>query len=221
MPSFLRAVLATCVYALLHSLLASRECKELAARAFGERARNAFYRPFFILQALASFAALAVYLARLPSRVLYRVRGPWAWVMNACRLGALILGAWAAREVGLPGLTGWSGFRAWRNGDADIPPGPEAQGPAPEGPDMRARGPFRFSRHPLNLVPVPFFALSPKMTDRSMAFTLAAAAYLWLGSKHEERRLGMAYGEAYRRYRDSGIPFYFGLRGMPKAERDA
>ncbi len=216
MPPWLRAVLATCVYGLFHSALASRECKDLVARACGQRFRNAFYRPFFIFQALASFAVLALYLGRLPSRTLYQVRGPWAWAMNACRLLALGLGAWAAREVGLPGLTGLTGLKAWRNREAEIPPEPEAQGPAFDGRGMRAQGPFRFSRHPLNLLPIPFLALSPKMTDRSLAFTLAAAAYFWLGSKHEERRLEKAYGEAYRRYRDAGIPFLFGARGLAR-----
>jgi hypothetical protein len=62
----LRAALATTAYALVHSVLASRECKDLAARLFGERFRNAFYRPFFLLQAVASFAALVIYLGRLP-----------------------------------------------------------------------------------------------------------------------------------------------------------
>lgn len=215
MPSFLRAVLATAAYGLIHSILASRECKDLAARLFGERLRNAFYRPFFILQALASFAVLALYLGRLPSRLLYQVRGPWAWAMNACRVLILGLGAWAAREVGLPGMTGITGLKAWLNRDTEIPPEPEAQGPAyEEGRGMRAKGPFRVSRHPLNLLPVPFFALSPRMTDRSLAFTLASAIYFWLGSKHEERRLEKAYGEAYRRYRDAGVPFLFGIRSI-------
>lgn len=211
----LRAVFATAVYGLGHSVLASRECKDLAARLFGERFRNAFYRPFFILQAVVSFAFLMLYLGRLPSRRLYHIRGPWAWAMNACRAVALGYGAWAAREVGLARLTGMTGLKAWRNRDPVVPPEPEAQGPAfEEGRGMKAKGPFRFSRHPLNLLPIPVLALSPKMTDRSLAFTLASAAYFWLGSKHEERRLEKAYGQAYLPYRDSGIPFFFGVRSM-------
>jgi hypothetical protein len=215
MPPSLRAALATAAYGLLHSLLASRECKDLVVRCFGERFRNAFYRPFFILQALASFIVLMAYLVRLPEKTLYHIRGPWAWLMNGIRFAALLYGGWAAWEIGLPRLSGMTGLNAWRKHEPRVPPEPEAQGPAfAEESGMKATGPFRFSRHPLNLVPVPIFALSPKMTGRSLGFTLASAVYFWLGSKHEERRLKRAYGEPYLKYRNSGIPFYFGIRSF-------
>lgn len=155
------------------------------------------------------------YLGRLPVTTLYHIRGPWAWLMNGSRFAALLYGGWAAWEIGLPRLLGMASLNAWRQQEARVPPEPEAQGPAfADESGMKVTGPFLFSRHPLNLVPIPIFALSPKMTDRSLGFTLASAVYFWLGSMHEERRLKLAYGEPYRKYRDSGIPFFFGIRTL-------
>lgn len=69
-------------------------------------------------------------------------------------------------------------------------------------------GPFRYSRHPLNVAPLPVFWLQPLMTTRLLGFNVVATMYLVLGSLHEERRLGRAYGARYRRYLEGGTPFY-------------
>ena len=102
-------------------------------------------------------------------------------------------------------------------------PAPEAQGPAPDAGDagdahdaqgrLRTGGPFRWSRHPLNFVPLPIILFAPTMTLKRAAFAAASAAYLVLGSLHEELRLRRAYGDRYLRYQRSGVPFYLpGLR---------
>lgn len=70
-------------------------------------------------------------------------------------------------------------------------------------------GPFAWSRHPLNFVPVLIFWLSPKMTTNLAAFSLASTAYLVIGSIHEEARLQEVWGERYEEYRRSGVPFYW------------
>lgn len=109
-------------------------------RSFG----NAFYRPFFILQALASFALLAAYLGRLPGKTLYPIRGPWAWLMNGTRFAALLYGAWAVWEFGMPRLMGIPGLTAWRKHAPEVPPEPEAQGPVLAGKSrMKVTGSFR------------------------------------------------------------------------------
>lgn len=89
-------------------------------------------------------------------------------------------------------------------------PVPVAQGPEldEETGQLRIRGPFTISRHPLNLAPLVPFWLTPHLTTRRLAFNLVGTAYLILGSFHEERRLGAVYGEEYSRYRASSVPFY-------------
>ena len=106
-------------------------------------------------------------------------------------------------------LAGIGDLRAWRHG-LPIPAGPYAQGPE-RGPDGRltVTGPYRWTRHPLNFCGIPIFWLTPHMTTRRLAFNLASTAYFMLGSVHEEARLAAAYGERYRQYQRSDVPFFW------------
>jgi hypothetical protein len=90
----------------------------------------------------------------------------------------------------------------------DIEPEPAAQGPALAGDQMRVRGPFRLTRHPLNVAPLPIMWFFPRMTTNLLAFNLVSTVYLVLGSVLEENRLLARYGQAYAEYRASGVPFY-------------
>lgn len=206
--SMLKVAAAVGGFALVHSALASRQAKRAAAEVVGERNRNGLYRAFFIGQSLASFAVLAEYIRRQPSRELYHVRGPLAVLMHAGQVAAVGYAVLAAHQVGTRRITGLESLEAWI-GDGIVPAEPEAQGPALDSQGrMKAAGPFALSRHPLNFVPVPIFWLWPKMTTKLLAFNAAATVYLVVGSWHEEVRLRQAYGERYIAYQHSGVPFY-------------
>lgn len=199
---------ATAIFGLVHSALASRAAKRLAAQTFGERNRNGLYRVFYIGQSLATFAILANYIRRQPSRELYRIEGPLALLMHSLQAGALVYATSAAGQVGLRRITGLESFLAWL-GDGHVPPEPEAQGPALDEEGRRnAAGPFAWSRHPVNLVPVAIFWLWPRMTTSLLAFNTTATIYLVVGSLHEEARLREAFGDDYDAYLDSGVPFF-------------
>ncbi|WP_165246947.1 methyltransferase family protein [Paludisphaera soli] len=205
----LKTAAATAAFGLVHSALASRPAKRAAAGLIGRRARDGLYRPLYLGQSIAATAALVSYVRRLPDRELYHVRGPAAALMRGGQAAGLAYMTWAAFQVGVPRLTGLAGLAALGAGDPDPPPPVEAQGPAPDADGrIRAEGPFRHSRHPLNLAPLPVFWLQPRMTANLLAFNLAATAYLVLGSKHEEHRLRAAYGKAYEGYLRTGVPFY-------------
>jgi hypothetical protein len=237
-----RVAAGTVAYGVVHSALASRQAKDAAARLLGRRQRNGLYRAFYNAQAVVTFAVFLRYVARLPDRELYRARGGLALAMRLGQAAALVYAVAVARTVGLGGITGLAGLGAWlraragvetraatgaglgaddrvaaradREHDAAVPPEPEAQGPslAADG-RLRVAGPFRWSRHPLNFAPVPVFWLAPRMTLKRAVFGAVATAYLVLGSWHEEARLGRAYGEVYRAYRRSGVPFFVPRQG--------
>lgn len=206
--SMLKVVAATALYGVVHSALASRTAKQATAKAFGERNRNGLYRVFYITQSIATLGALAAYIRRQPSRELYRIEGPPAFLMHAVQAGAIVYATAAARQVGIRRILGLESLLSWF-GDGAVPPEPEAQGPAldAEGRNLTA-GPFAWSRHPLNFAPLPIFWLWPRMTTNLVAFNTAATVYLVVGSLHEEARLREAYGKEYEDYLSSGVPFY-------------
>jgi len=209
--SMLKVAAATAVFGAVHSALASSAAKRAATNCFGERNRNGLYRVFFIGQSLGTFAVLAAYIRRQPSRELYHIRGPLAMAMHAGQLAALGAATAAAHQVGIPRIVGVESFRAWL-GDGPVPPEPEAQGPALDSEGLsHAAGPFVWSRHPLNFAPLPIFFLWPRMTTSLLAFSLASTVYLALGSLHEEARLRETWGERYTAYERSGVPFYLPL----------
>jgi methanethiol S-methyltransferase len=168
---------ATAAFAVVHSLLASRAAKSAADRLMGERKRAALYRPFYLAQSLVTFGGLYAYSRTLPDKTLYEVRGSAARLMNLGQLGGLAYAVWAAKEVGTKDILGIREIQDLTHGKPDISPEPEAQGPAPDGGEMRVQGPFRWSRHPLNFAPLPIFWLMPKMTVQLLAYNLTMTAY--------------------------------------------
>lgn len=218
--SVLKVMAATVAFGLIHSALASQKAKTSAVQLVGERRRNAWYRPVYLVQSLVTFGALALYVKGLPNQTLYKVRGPLAGVMQLTRVASVGYAVYAAHHVGLPAMLGWPGLTAWWHGAAVVPREPEAQGPARAGDEgLHVTGPFQVSRHPLNLAPLPVLWLAPTMTVNLAAFNGVATLYFVLGSVHEERRLRTSYGRAYRTYQDSTVPFY--LPGYSKSRQRA
>ena len=203
-----KAAIATLCFAGIHSLLAARRTKSAVARAVGEECCHGTYRLFYVGQSLVSFAALSVYTGTLPRATLYQVRGPTRLLMRIGQVASVAAVYWAAHQSGIARLAGITNYRAWRRGEP-VPPGPAAQGPE-IGRDgaLLASGPFHWSRHPLNLVPLGLFWLTPDMSTRRLAFNLVSTVYLVLGSRHEELRLLSTYPQLYPTYQKSGVPFY-------------
>ncbi|MDQ2730355.1 MAG: hypothetical protein M3Y56_01740 [Armatimonadota bacterium] len=206
--SALKVVLGTAAFAAVHSILASRRAKDLAAEAFGPENRNTWYRPFYLAQSFVTFGLLGLYARRLPDRTLWIVPAPLRLVFHIGQGSALVWAVITANEVGILEMLGAAGVAARLAGE-QVPPEPEAQGPAlaPDG-QIKATGPFRLSRHPLNLAPLPVFWLWPRMGVKLLAFNAAATLYLAAGSLHEASRLRQAFGAAYIDYEKRGVPFY-------------
>jgi hypothetical protein len=208
MKRFLKACAATAVYAVVHSALASRGAKQMSAAAIGARYRNAVYRPFYLLQSIATIAVLIVYIRRMPGRTLYQFRGAAAVPLRLIQAGGIAWATYAAYEVGLSEILGLRGLWQLLRGEAVIAPEPEAQGPAPTAQGaLRVKGPFLLSRHPLNVAPLVILWSNPRMTTNLLAFNVVASLYLVIGSWHEEVRLRSAYGDEYQNYTESRVPF--------------
>jgi uncharacterized membrane protein len=201
-----RVVLICAIWAGIHSLLASRWAKDTSARVAGDRSRDGLYRVAYNAQSVATVAWAAKSFMRLPDRELYRARPPWSWLFRAGQAGSLAVLFSGVRVFGVLEFAGI--VPLWRAlTDGESRPEPEAQGP-PMGADgeMEMSGAFRFTRHPGNLGALGFFLLWPRMTVNRATLAALVALYVVLGSAHEERRLRMAYGAAFDRYRQK-VPF--------------
>ena len=209
----LRVVWICALWALVHSVLASKQAKDLARRISGSRYRDGLYRFAFNAQSLVTLVWAALRFSRLPDRELYRVRPPYSWLLRASQaasLGVLLSGVRVMGILRFAGLTPLQDLLAGR----ELRPAPEAQGPplGSEGEVVKA-GAFRFSRHPGNLGALGFFLFLPRMTANRAVLLVLVGLYVVSGSLHEEHRLRAAYGAAYERYRRA-VPFL--VPGRPR-----
>lgn len=215
MPIDVPAAAATAAFAIVHSALASSRAKMLAGRWWGDAFRIAWYRPLFILIAAVATAALAVAVFGHPSPVRWRVDGVEALGMRLLQLICLLAAVDCARRIGFGHVTGVAAAARWVRGDGAHDE-PEAQGPRILGDTMRGTGLFRWSRHPLNVLPVLILWLEPTMTDAKISAFSVATLYFILGSYHEERRLLARYGTVYADYCRSGPGFFIPWRSAPR-----
>jgi protein-S-isoprenylcysteine O-methyltransferase Ste14 len=209
----LRTVCICALWALVHSVLASKQAKDLARRISGPRYRDGLYRFAFNAQSVVTLMWAALRFSRLPDKELYHARPPWSWLFRASQVASLGVLLSGVRVMGISrfaGLTPLQDLLAGR----ELRPAPEAQGPplGSDGEVVRA-GAFRFSRHPGNLGALGYFLFLPRMTANRAVLVVLVGFYVVLGSMHEEHRLREAYGAAYERYRRA-VPFL--VPGRPR-----
>jgi protein-S-isoprenylcysteine O-methyltransferase Ste14 len=205
---------ATALWATAHSLLADDRVKERVGQVIGHERRAAFFRVFYNVQAVLSFGALLLYFARQPGRVLYEARGKSVWLFRAGQAASVLYGVWAALQLPVTHFSGLLHAWSYLTGKK-MPREAEAQGPTvEEDGSLRATGPFRLTRHPLNLAPLGVFWLWPKMTSKRFAFNVVATLYNVYGSMREEKHLLKA-SEQYGDYQKQ-VPFF-----LPWPKRDS
>jgi hypothetical protein len=75
-------LLACALWALVHSVLASKQAKDLARRIAGPRYRDGLYRLAYNAQSVVLLTWAARWFLRLPDHDLYTVRAPWSWLLR-------------------------------------------------------------------------------------------------------------------------------------------
>lgn len=199
MPSILLILLSFALFGLLHSLTASLAAKALARRWAGERNAEGLYRlGYNLLTVLTVWPPFALALLLPDGAPLWRIPTLLLYLTVPVQLAGLFGMALSLWRVDLPRFLGLRQLAWWLH-----PPSPEARTSTPgEEPGMRLRtdGVHGWVRHPLYFFSLVVLYLMPVMTPNRLAFTLGVHAYFWIGSIFEERKLVVAFGEAYREH---------------------
>lgn len=180
-------LLACAGYGTLHSLLASRTVKRLAARQFGEAAYHRFYRLFFSVTGTITTLLLAALAALLPDRVVYRIPLPWVFLTITIQGIAAILIVHGVVQTGAMHFLGVDQILEPRtDGEPDF---------------LVVNGLYHWVRHPLYLASFVVLWLMPVMTWNLLALVIGLSAYMLIGIIFEERKLVETFGLEYEEYR--------------------
>ncbi len=177
------------VWCLMHSLLISVWCTDLARRALGRW--FALYRLFFVVFSLMTLLPIVVWLQISDQRTLFAWQGAWR-VVQAVLLGyAVFMFVAGGRNYRLQyflGIGQWYDFRAGRRA---------------KGMPFSIRGISRYVRHPWYSGAIAFIWGMGPVTDLNLLVKATLTLYLVLGTILEERKLqaeiGAPYGEYQRR----------------------
>ena len=184
MNSWLLIFLATVIYCLAHSLLATLGAKSWAQRRFGIAA-NRWYRLAYNLFAVISGLPILGLLIALPDQMLYKIPFPLIYLTilgQSAGILIIVIGIWQTDLWKFVGLR-----------QISKPDGSSSS-------EMTTDGLYRWVRHPLYTGGLLLIWLVPMMTLNLLILIVLLTIYLVVGAKLEEKRLIHEYGDRYLEY---------------------
>jgi protein-S-isoprenylcysteine O-methyltransferase Ste14 len=185
-------VISFIIWALLHSLTASRRVKAVVRGWVGDRAYEGWYRLFYNVFSFVTILPVFYFVwTQVPGTVLWEIPAPLnygAILIQVIGLVGLAVSLWQTDIWEFVGLR-----QAWRylQGEEEMTLPPK----------LVTTGPYAWVRHPLYFFSMLLLWFNPVMTLNSCLFNLLATGYFWAGSRVEERRLAHYFGEEYETYR--------------------
>lgn len=179
------------IWAVFHSLTAGARVKSAFRCRFGERAYRGTYRLIYnLVSGLTLLPVLYLLATRLPDIMMWSVPMPYRLVNYTLQLIGLLGLIFALVQTDVTRFLGVRQLARYLRGEGDPEP------PVP----FIADGVYRLVRHPLYLFSMIFLWANPEMSLSSLALTLWATIYFYVGSIYEERRLLLEFGDAYLEY---------------------
>jgi protein-S-isoprenylcysteine O-methyltransferase Ste14 len=176
-------ILAIALWGIVHSIMASLGFKDFLRRALGNGFMR-FYRLFYNVFSVVSFAPIPYLMVILPDQELYRAPAPWSYLMLAGQgVSALLLVIAVLQTDPLS-------FVGVRQLFEEEKPG-----------KLVKHGFYRYVRHPLYMFGLLILWLSPKVTVDSFIVYVSLTLYILIGAYFEERKLLREYGQEYAEYR--------------------
>lgn len=190
---------ATVGFALWHSFLCALPVKKALTDAL--QSRGLTYRLFFNLQSFVTVGALAAWILTRPKRTIYNAQGWKKFPFWLGQIGFLSVCLWSVAHL-QPAR-----FLLGEKSDE-----PDAQGPnVHQNGQIEARGPFAWSRHPLEWGPMLLLFCTPHLKTNWLVFNALGLLYSFLGALHEEKRLEKIAPKPFARYQKQ-VGFFFGRK---------
>jgi protein-S-isoprenylcysteine O-methyltransferase Ste14 len=180
-------VIASVIWGLAHSYLASHQVKRMVRKLFGVPAYERLYRFGYNVFALASFFPLISMLANFPDRLLYQIPSPWVYLTTIVQ-GLAVFGLLSA--VMHTGPLEFAGLAQFASTYAEAAPA-----------RLVTDGLYAYVRHPLYTASLVFIWLSPEMTLNRLVLWSVFSIYILVGAYFEERKLVSDFGAEYLEYR--------------------
>ncbi|MCH8558059.1 MAG: isoprenylcysteine carboxylmethyltransferase family protein [Balneolia bacterium] len=181
------------LFAVLHSLLASRSLKRHIITRWPQM--RFYYRFLYNIVALLTFA-LVWFSIPVSTSTIYSVDAPFSYIMHLVQLLALY-GIY--KSVHVAGTGNFTGIKQLGHAAQAQKHDYDLDEPKENG--FVVQGPFKFVRHPLYLFSIIFFVFHPYMTVKWLLLTVLAIIYFIIGSRFEEMRLTDRFGDAYKTYK--------------------
>lgn len=193
-------VVAFAVWAVGHSVLASRRVKEWVRVRVGERPYTGWYRLVYNVVAALSFVPVLWLMATaVPPTPVWSMPAPFSWLAVLVQLVGLVGLTISLYQTDFLSFVGITQAVDYLQGRGDEEKRPSA---------LVTTGPYAWVRHPLYFFSLLVLWFSPIMNLNSLLFNLLATVYFGIGSKYEERRLQDEFGSAYTAYK-AKVPYLF------------
>ena len=187
MMGMIYLVVASIIWGVVHSFLASYWFKHRVRQVFGAPAYFRLYRFSYNLFSVASLFPIMVMLVALPDQPLYSISAPWIYgmtIFQGLAVFVLIAGVMQTGALEFAGLAQLSAAY----GDSK-----------PAG--LVVNGVYSYVRHPLYSAGLLFIWLSPEMTINRLVLWVTFTIYIIIGAYFEERKLLRDFGAEYAEYK--------------------
>ncbi|GAB4491859.1 MAG: isoprenylcysteine carboxylmethyltransferase family protein [Anaerolineales bacterium] len=178
-------IVASTLWGVIHSILASHTVKDAARRFFGP-ASDRLYRFSYNIFSAASIFPILLMLFTFPDQPLYAIPEPWVYLsvlIQGAAFFALVAGVMQTGPFEFAGLTQLAGLE----------PGTP--------PRLVTDGLYAHVRHPLYTAGLAFLWAWPDMTVNRLAVWIVFSLYLLIGAWFEERKLLKDFGQEYADYK--------------------
>ncbi|HEY5732004.1 MAG TPA: isoprenylcysteine carboxylmethyltransferase family protein [Anaerolineales bacterium] len=187
-------ILTVIAWGIIHSIMASLGFKTLLRQTLGNRFMR-FYRLFYNIFSVISFAPILYLVVALPDRDLYQTPSPWSSLMLTGQVLSIVLLIVAVLQTD---ILSFVGFRQLL----------EEEKPG----KLVTKGFYRYMRHPLYTFGLLIIWLSSNVTLNSLVVYLGLTVYIFVGVYFEERKLLHEFGQEYVDYKSATPMIVPGLK---------